>query len=166
MPVIYNKMMDLLTSIKAEADLDNTGALAAVAAKLDLYVNGGKQPGFNFLKAIRLLDANQFHLLPSTFNFIKSSLPMLSDMRTEWHIYTTVVHELPAGKEVQAKSFWQSLSTRIPRLSKLAQALCRVPYSLADVEQSFSKYKQILSPQHTRLSQESFCYLNALYFNC
>ena len=39
-PVIYNKMMDLLTSIKADADLDNTGALAAVAAKLDLYVNG------------------------------------------------------------------------------------------------------------------------------
>ena len=77
-PVVYNKMMDLLMSIKADADLDNTGALAAAAAKLD----GGKQPGLNFFKAVRLLVANQFHLLRSTFDFIKSSLPMLSDMRT------------------------------------------------------------------------------------
>ena len=99
-PVVYNKIMDLLTSIKAYADLANTGALATAAAKLDLYVNGGKQPGLKFFKAVRLLDANQFHLLPSTFDFIRSSLPMLSDMRTEWHIYATVVHELPAGKEV------------------------------------------------------------------
>ena len=43
-------MVDLLTSLKAEADSGKTGALVAAAAKLDLYVSVDKQPGLEFLK--------------------------------------------------------------------------------------------------------------------
>ena len=71
---------------------------------------------------------------------------MLSDMRTDWHIYAAVVHENPAEKDEQTRSVWKYLSTRIPQLSKRAQAICRIPNSSADAERSFIEFKQVLSP--------------------
>ena len=61
--ILYNKMVDLLTSPKAEAASNKTGALVTAAAKVYLYVSGDGQPDLEFFKAVRLLDPNQFKLL-------------------------------------------------------------------------------------------------------
>ena len=162
-------MVDLLTSLKAEADSGKTGALVAAAANLDLYMFRDKQPDLEFFKAVRLLDPNQYKLLENSFDTVKDSLPMLSDMRTEWLIYASVVKELPTEK-VEPRNVWPSVAIRIPQFSTRTLALCRIAYSSAGVEHSFNKYNQILSSQRTctctRLTQDSLRYQNALYHNC
>ena len=165
-PDIYNKVKDFHTRLVTAAEDDQTGALAAAATKLELYMSGGKQPALQFFKTVRLLDPSQFMMLLNSHDEAAAHIPALQDCKTEWEIYRAIVKELPAGQPVSdVFNFWMAQGGRMPILSALAAALCRVPCSSAEVERSFSKYKQILGHQRTRLSTTSLVHLNFIYFN-
>ena len=63
--------------------------------------------------------------------------------------------------------YWQSLrdSKRLPKLASKALPVVMMPVTSVDVERSFSKTGQILTPQRHNLSDENFKGLAALFFN-
>jgi len=165
-PAVYNKVNDFHTRLVAAAEDDQTGALTAAASKLGMYVSGGKQPALDFFKAVRLLDPSQFPLLQHSLDEVAARIPALQGCKAEWQIYCDIVREMPLGQAVSdPTAFWKAQEGRMSVLSGTAAALCRVPYSSADVERSFSSYKQILGPQRTSLSKTSLAHLNSIYFN-
>lgn len=163
-PKVYNRVRDFLTRLQDASSHDESGALQAAAAKLDLYVTGTKHPALSFFKSVRLLDPAQFLLLPHSFEDAVQGMPALGEMRAEWQVYENIISEMPLEQQ-KNPDFWKAVEVRIPRLASLALALCKVPQSSADVERSFSKYNQILSPQRTSLTTRSLKFMNALYFN-
>lgn len=57
------------------------------------------------------------------------------------------------------------LTNRLPKLAAVAIPVVLMPVSSVEVERSFSKTGQILSPQRHCLSNDSYRGLAALYFN-
>ena len=70
-----------------------------------------------------------------------------------------------AVSKCDVKGFWLAVKPRVPQLAALAWLLLAVPSNSADVERSFSRLKNVLTPQRQGLSDDSIKQLTALYFN-
>jgi len=73
----------------------------------------------------------------------------------------------PVDDSFHIVKYWQSwkLSKRVPKTASIALPVVMMPVASVDVERSFSKTGQILSPRCHNLNDENFRGLAALYFN-
>jgi hypothetical protein len=146
-----------------------TASLRKVAAKsLEKFEKHyDKHPCIEYYKAVRVFDPKQLPTLGHSLNDY-SELPFLKTpsgaTKAEWDIYTSMEHSyLPEVKDLG--SYWSSMSSRFPNLSKSALEAIWMPVSSVDVERSFSQYKHVMNDRRQNLTAEHTRQLSMLYFN-
>jgi len=82
----------------------------------------------------------------------------------EWSIYCGL-ENTEITSEVSLDKYWLNLSTHLLIISGIALDYIWLPISECSVEQSFSKYNNLLSSDCQNLSKESLKMLSMLYFN-
>jgi hypothetical protein len=82
----------------------------------------------------------------------------------EWPIYLAASRtEAPENNEGSTiVEWWKGHKSRFPTLAKVALIFLFTPINSADVERSFSVYKNILSDNRHRLKQTNVAALNSL----
>lgn len=144
-------------------------AFQLAADKVQKYIEGS-QPGIHFVKACRILKPQNTVLL-SKKKQDYSAIPGMTDIPDDEFlkyidvIAPEVIRNSSQDNPVDVATFWKSVAERLPCLSQIAQMYIYSLTTSADVERSFSKYNQLLTPQRTRLSEGTLRMLEFLYWN-
>jgi hypothetical protein len=90
------------------------------------------------------------------FNYYESMFLLVvskSDMqKLEMEFKQYLLEEPPANKEIKISKFWSSLELEYPLLSKVAQTFLGMPCGSLDAERSFSKFRDLLTNDRTRMT--------------
>lgn len=68
-------------------------------------------------------------------------------------------------KDMDAKTFWQSIRFEYPELSKVAIQALSIPASSAEIERVFSKWREVHTPLRNRLGAEKSEKLLSAYYH-
>ena len=174
--VIYLKRTDALLN---SCTFTNT----EVAAVLELFMGGfrlahrkfckhieNQKTAVEMFKSIRIFDPTQRPTLPrdiTQYSNLKGFSSAGTQLLDEWAIYWGI-NEIFDMNSFDIVSFWISRGESMPILSKLALNYIWVPASAATVERSFSKLKQLESPQRLAMSDATlrdsiFCLCNSQF---
>ena len=184
---IYNMMHDLYAALTAGKSSDFTCYLESlpVAAIRELeakFVDGFREsagklesylgldhgnPSNKLFKTVRIFDPRQITTISQDIEAYSTVIIELNSADTleEWPIYVNIAKSEQLPDDFNVISYWQNLKARLPVLSNTAISIITMPVTSVDVERSFSKTNQILTPQRHNLSDDNYKGLAALYFN-
>ena len=188
---IYNLMTDLQSSlvagksscftkyfnqinvraVKTELQAKFIDAYNESSLKLQSYmdINNGN-PSNSLFKAARIFDPRQVSSMSQNleaYTVIKGLSTDNMQCLEEWPIYINIAKNTTVPQDFDCVKFWQDLrsTNRIPYICSVAIPVVMMPVTSVDVERSFSKTGQILTPQRHSLSDNNFKEMAALYFN-
>ncbi|XP_067881356.1 uncharacterized protein [Heterodontus francisci] len=157
----YNKVMDVLFWAEAESNEQHSDdaelnacaqrVFSCTAKKLKQYYSYGEessgdekaaqrfqQPSAAFLKAVRIFDPAQMHLLMMDLNSLDAIPGFDKNCRLEIPTYKSIAKE--ADCTLPVLQFWNSAEYRIPYLAKLARRCLTIPTNSADADRVVSKH--------------------------
>jgi hypothetical protein len=165
---IYNTTSDMLSWLHNPGFPPVTEACEAAtrnaAAKLESYVDGGKQPARDLFKAVRVFDPRQLPLLSKKLDDFQS-IPNVLNAADEWQIYLDLAAKQHQVDDFDLVMFWRAVEDRLPKLTAIAKAYIALPVASVDVERSFSKYGSVLSPLRQSLSTDSLKAYCSVFYN-
>ncbi|XP_063231072.1 uncharacterized protein LOC134535762 isoform X1 [Bacillus rossius redtenbacheri] len=181
---VYDTLVDLKAYLELQSKADHSHYLNEVPAessvsvkqlfkivfissleKLAKYQSAQGQPGWNFLKYVRIFSPNKALLLSHNFNNYVGVLSLLASCgEVEFATYIGILRDSDC-LDVDPFQFWDSIKGRCPVLAGIARAYLCIPTNSVDCERSFSFYKDILSDNRRNLLPENIKMLNMLHFN-
>jgi hypothetical protein len=120
-------------------------------------------------KKCSIFDQSLKHIQSQDFNYYERMFLLVvskSDIRElEMEFKQYLLEEPPANKEIKITKYWSSLELEYPLLSKVAQTFLGMPCGSLDAERSFSKFRDLLTDDRTRLTVDNLRKHSILYFN-
>ena len=124
----------------------------------------GKQPGFEFVKALRIFDHRCVTILSQDdVNDAQTCLNFTAEEQREFPIYMDLARN--ANVSATYGVFWKGVSSRIPRMFDRAVRYSQYVFNTVDIERSFSQYKAMMRKNRLSLKDENVYGLFMLHFN-
>ena len=154
-PFCFNEIDHLLSLLKSleQNDLNSKVRKAlqmSIAKVSDYHVVGGKQPGLEFVKSLRIFDHRCVTILShDDVNSAQTYLHFTAEELGEFSIYLNLGRN--AHTSLTYVNFWKGASTRIPKLFERAVQYAQYPFNTVDVERSISQYKTMMRKNRMNL---------------
>jgi len=143
-----------------------TATMGKAAEKAEKFLES-KEPGWQFLRDIRVLDPNQLMSLSQDMSKY-ASIPGLDNtaaITAEWRMYRSAVENLQGEESADVLRFWHAMKNQTPELANIAMRYLSMPVNSVDAERSFSAYNNIVTDKRHNLSESSTEMLVKMYFN-